>query len=359
VLLDRVDRLRAMAVSSTVAAVAVAALAVVIATGQATIWAMYAALFVVISCETVTDPVTRITVARIVPGRLLDRANSRLEAGRLVAQDCGAAPVAGVLFTVAAVLPVAGAALSYGLCAVLVLTVAVMLRRRTSLVAASEGEGDTGPDQGALRSLGEGFGYVFGQPLTRALALNNAGCMIGVQMATAVLVLYAQDVLGVPAALYGLFVSSVAIGGVLGSVLVSRLIAGLGRRMVMMGGYVGMGLCLVTVGLLPHAWVAAAVWGLLGLCMTLSNIAGSLFYQAVVPSHLRGRTSSASRMLGWGLAPVGALLGGLLGRVDLVLPFLVGGLVMVVTPLVLHRAVAECARLSDTAATELAVDQER
>ncbi|OOC54501.1 MULTISPECIES: MFS transporter [Nocardiopsis] len=359
VLLDRVDRLRAMAVSSTVAAVAVAALAVVIATGQVTMWAMYATLFVVICCETVTDPVTRITVSRIVPGRLLDRANSRMEGGRLVAQDCVATPVAGVLFAVAAVLPVAGTAVSYGLCAVLVVTVALMLRRVPGAAGATESGEGTESGQGVLRSMREGFAYVFGRPLTRGLAFNNAACMIGLQMSTSVLVLYAQDVLGVPAALYGLFLASIAIGGVLGTVLVSRAVTGLGRRAVMMGGYLGMGLCLLAVGLVSNAWFAALAWTLLGLCMTMSNVAGSLFFQAVIPSRVRGRAAAAFRMVGWGLSPVGALLGGLLGRIDLALPFLAGGLVMVVTPLVFRRAVAECARLSDEATVELAADQDR
>jgi MFS family permease len=360
VLLDRVDRLRAMTVSSTVAAIAVTALAVLIATGGATLWALYATIFVVICCETVTDPVTRITVARIVPGRLLDRANSRLEGGRLVAQDCVATPVAGVLFAVAAVLPVAGTALSYALCAVLVVTVALMLRRvpdpagSTGSTGAEESGEGAGSGQGVLRSLREGFAHVFGQPLTRGLAFNNAGSMIGIQMATSVLVLYAQKVLGVPAALYGLFLASIAVGGVLGAVLASRLVAGLGRRAVMMGGYLGMGACLLAVGLVPNAWSAALAWGLMGLCLTVTNVSGSLFFQAVVPSHMRGRATAAFRMIGWGLSPVGALLGGLLGRIDLALPFLVGGLVMVATPLVFRRAVAECARLSDEAVASAA-----
>lgn len=360
VLLDRVDRLRAMTVSSTVAAIAVTALAVLVATGGATLWALYATIFVVVCCETVTDPVTRITVARIVPGRLLDRANSRLEGGRLVAQDCVATPVAGVLFAVAAALPVAGTALTYALCAVLVVTVALMLRRvpapaepTESNGSAESGEG-AGSGQGVLRSLREGFAHVFGQPLTRGLAFNNAGSMIGIQMATSVLVLYAQEVLGVPAALYGLFLASIAVGGVLGAVLASRLVAGLGRRAVMMGGYLGMGACLLTVGLVPNAWSAALAWGLMGLCLTVTNVSGSLFFQAVVPSHVRGRAAAAFRMVGWGLSPVGALLGGLLGRIDLALPFLVGGLVMVATPLVFRGAVAECARLSDEAVASAA-----
>ncbi len=357
VLLDRVDRLRAMTVSSTVAAIAVTALAVLIATGGATLWALYATIFVVICCETVTDPVTRITVSRIVPGRLLDRANSRLEGGRLVAQDCVATPVAGVLFAVAAALPVAGTALSYALCAVLVATVALMLRRVPDLAGSTDavdsGEG-TESGRGVLRSLREGFSYVFGQSPTRGLAFNNAGMMIGTQMATSVLVLYAQKVLGVPEALYGLFLASIAVGGVLGAVLASRLVAGLGRRTAMMCGYLGMGACLLAVGLVPNAWSAALAWGVLGLCMTVTNVSGSLFFQAVVPSHVRGRAAAAFRMVGWGLSPVGALLGGLLGRVDLALPFLVGGLVMVVTPLVFRGSVAECARLCDEAVASAA-----
>jgi MFS family permease len=357
VLLDRVDRLRAMTVSSTVAAIAVTALAVLVATGGATLWALYATIFVVVCCETVTDPVTRITVARIVPGRLLDRANSRLEGGRLVAQDCVATPVAGVLFAVAAALPVAGTALSYALCAVLVVTVVLMLRRVPTPAGATgtaeSGEGAE-PGQGVLRSLREGFAHVFGRPLTRGLAFNNAGSMIGIQMASSVLVLYAQEVLGVPAALYGLFLASIAVGGVLGAVLASRLVAGLGRRAVMMGGYLGMGACLLAVGLVPNAWSAALSWGVLGLCMTVTNVSGSLFFQVVVPSHVRGRAAAAFRMVGWGLSPVGALLGGLLGRIDLALPFLVGGLVMVVTPLVFRGAVAECARLCDEAVVSAA-----
>jgi MFS family permease len=360
VLVDRVDRLRAMAVSSTVAAIAVTALAVLIATGGATLWALYVTIFVVICCETVTDPVTRITVSRIVPGRLLDRANSRLEGGRLVAQDCVATPVAGVLFAVAAALPVAGTALSYALCAVLVVAVALMLRRvpdPAESTDATEGGEGTEAGQGVLRSLREGFAYVFGQPLTRGLAFNNAGMMIGAQTATSVLVLYAQDVLGVPAALYGLFLASIAIGGVLGAVLASRLVANLGRRTAMMGGYLGMGACLLAVGLAPNVWSAALAWGVLGLCMTVTNVSGSLFFQAVVPSHVRGRAAAAFRMVGWGLSPVGALLGGLLGRIDLALPFLVGGLFMVVTPLAFRRAVAECARLSDEATASAAGDR--
>ena len=351
VLLDRVDRFRAMAVANLVAATAVGLLAVAILTGHASLWLLYATLFTVICCETVTDPASRLGVVRLVPPGLLDRANGRLEGGRLVAQDFVAAPVAGVLFAVAAVLPVAGVALSYALCAVLVATIVVILRRTPQKEATPDGGGQA-LARGVWTSLREGFGHVFGDPLLRRLMLNNAGIMIGGQMGAAVLVLYVQHTLGVPPALFGLFLASSAVGGLLGSLWTSRLIGLLGRRAVMMGGYVGMGVCFVLVGVLPNAYVAALAWGVSGLCMVVSNIAASLFFQTVIPDHLRGRASGAFRAIGWGTAPLGALAGGLLGRIDLALPFVVGGLVAVGTALVLRRTVAECARLCDEAVAD-------
>lgn len=350
VLLDRTDRLRAMAVANVVAAGAVGLLAITVLTGHASLGILYATLFTVICCETVTDPASRVSVVRLVPTRLLDRANSRLEGGRLVAQEFAARPIAGILFTVAAVLPVAGAALSYALCAVLTVTVVVLLRR--SSVSVEDGAGADAEDrQGVLLSLREGLGYVFGRSLPRRLMLNNAGIMIGVQMGVAVLVLHVQDDLGVPPALFGLFMASTAVGGILGSVSVARLVHGIGRRAVMMAGYVGMGLSLALVGLVSNAYLAFLAWVVLGVAMALSNVAASPYFQTAVPNHLRGRVSAAFRMVGWGLAPIGALLGGLLGRVDLDLPYLAGGLLVVGVAVVFRGAIAECARLCDEAAS--------
>ncbi|WP_304450869.1 MFS transporter [Nocardiopsis sp. YSL2] len=355
VLIDRVDRMRAMAVANALAAVVVAALTITVATSTATLGVMYAALFAVTCCETVTDPASRIAVTRLVPGRLLDRANSRLEGGRLVAQDCVARPLGGALFAVAAVLPVAGTALSYALCAVLTILI-VVSRRRSGRVGTGRTEPVRGAAVSASRQLREGFGHVFGNPLMRALALNNAAMMIGLQMGTAVLVLHVRHEWGVGAAYFGLFTSSLAVGGVLGAVCAAPLIARLGRRAVLLGGYTVGGLGLALMALLPDAYLGAVVLAVVGLCLALTNIAGSLLFQTMVPDHLRGRASAAFRALGWGLAPVGALAGGLLGRVDLSLPYLVGGLTMVVAVVVFRRVLTEFARRSDESAANLAAD---
>ncbi|GHD28415.1 MFS transporter [Nocardiopsis kunsanensis] len=351
ILLDRVDRMRAMAVANGIAAFTVALLASTVLTGDHTMWALYTALFVVICCETVSDPATRITVPRVVARRNLDRANGRAEGARTVAQEFVGPPVAGILFATVAVLPVAGAVFSYALSAVLAVLVLVLLRRRPEL--SHEDSADrTGEKPGTGNALREGLAYIRQDRLLPSMMACNAACMIGLQCATAVMVLYAQHVLGVPDRFYGVFIGAMAVGGLAGAVVSARLVAVLGRSTVMLGGYLGFSLAMMAVGAFPSVWTAVPALGLLGLCVTASNIAGAPFLQLVVPEHLRGRVSTVLRTVGWGLTPLGALLGGVLGRADLALPFLAGPLFTAVAVLLLRRRIAEASRVMDTAAEQ-------
>jgi hypothetical protein len=65
-------------------------------------------------------------------------------------------------------------------------------------------------------------------------------------------------------------------------------------------------------------WVALAV-GLgqffFGLGLTVFRVAQISVRQALVPDGLLGRVGGALNLLGWGIAPFGALLGGVLGQV--------------------------------------------
>lgn len=67
-----------------------------------------------------------------------------------------------------------------------------------------------------------------------------------------------------------------------------------------------------------------AALAVLGFAVTLGNVILQSLRQAVTPPQLLGRVVSAYRLVGLGAIPVGALVGGLLGRVDLRLPYLAG-----------------------------------
>ncbi|WP_040693916.1 MFS transporter, partial [Nocardiopsis prasina] len=157
------------------------------------------------------------------------------------------------------------------------------------------------------------------------------------------------------AVFFGAFMPPSAIGGVLASLTADRVITRFGRRTSVIGGYLGMAVCFTGVALVGEPYSAFALLAVSGFCMVVSNIAASPYHQTVVPDAVRGRVAGVSRMIGWGVTPLGALAGGLLGRIDLALAFLLGGVIMAGTVLLSRRVIAETARRADLALTEAAV----
>jgi predicted MFS family arabinose efflux permease len=73
--------------------------------------------------------------------------------------------------------------------------------------------------------------------------------------------------------------------------------------------------------------------------------------QAIVPDHLMGRVVSAFRTLAYGAVPLGAVLGGVVGRMFGVrAPFLVGAVVLAATGLlvlpVVNASTVRAARIA-------------
>jgi MFS family permease len=94
------------------------------------------------------------------------------------------------------------------------------------------------------------------------------------------------------------------------------------------------------VGLAPSAWVAAAALAADGLVGAIWNVAQLSLRQVLIPDRLLGRVIGAFRLVGFGPAPVGALLGGVLGRtLGLRSPFVVGAVVLAVVALLALPAV--------------------
>jgi hypothetical protein len=49
-------------------------------------------------------------------------------------------------------------------------------------------------------------------------------------------------------------------------------------------------------------------------------------YHAMIPNEIFGRIHGTRRTIVWGLMPIGGLVGGFIGRVDITLPLIVGGI---------------------------------
>jgi predicted MFS family arabinose efflux permease len=160
---------------------------------------------------------------------------------------------------------------------------------------------------------------VGGRASIPALAIENIVEMAGLAM----LVLLAQDVLGLDARGYGLLLACLAVGGVLGGTVAARL----HRRVGDQGSVVGSILLMSTAWALLAATtlpvVAGAGIALYGLAAVWWNVVTVSFRQAVVPERLQSRVNSAYRLVTWGTLSVGAAAGGVVAA-QLGLRFLYG-----------------------------------
>jgi len=104
---------------------------------------------------------------------------------------------------------------------------------------------------------------------------------------------------------------AMALGAVLASVLVERAVARLGELRVILGGWWTGAAFLAVPVLVPLPWLLFPAATVLGASISAANVASQSVRQRLVPARLLGRVGGASRTLGYGLMPVGAVLAGL------------------------------------------------
>jgi MFS family permease len=321
-LVDRWDRRRVLWTVDLGRCVLVGALAVAVVAGWASIWLLATVGFLLGVGQTLFDS----AVLAIIPALVsrdrarLERANGRLGAVLTAGQYFVGPPAGGVAFKLAAWLPFGADAISFAASAALV----AALRGRF----AAERPG-AGVPAGLRAEIAEGLRFLLGHRVLRALA-GMVGAFSLVYMAgTAILVLFAQEQLGLGNVGFGLLFSALAAGGLPGNLLAPAV----GRRLrsgtILIGGTFVSAAAWLALGLAPTAWVAAAALALVGLVGSIWDVAQLSLRQVLIPDRLLGRVISAIRLIGFGPAPVGALLGGALGRAfGLRAPFVFGSVVL-------------------------------
>jgi MFS family permease len=319
ILIDRIDRRMALALADTVRVVLAVALCALVAAGSLTIWWLYIVIFVYGACETVYDGATRAVVPSIVSRVNLPRANSRIEAGELVVQNFLAGPVTSLLFAVSVLIPLGVNALAFALAAGLALLLPRVASGRQHAVVSSE------PAVAWYRQFIDGYRFIVKSRMLVVLWLVSTITGLAFAFATASYVLFVLNSLQVPEAWFGIFMLSGAVGGITGSVLANRLknLWGAGTTMAVMSVLGGM--TFIAMGLWPEAWGVAIFFALSSGSTTIWNILVMSLRQSIVPGHLLGRVHGTWRTLLWGVMPIGSLLGGLVGRIDLSLPLIIGG----------------------------------
>jgi predicted MFS family arabinose efflux permease len=331
-LVDRLDRRRLMVAVDLVRCLLLGLLGVAVVLDAVTVPLLYAVFFAVGVAETLFDNAAVSILPSVVARERLPKANGRLLGARTVAQDLAGPPLGGLLFALAAAVPFLLDAGTFAAAAALV----AAMRGRFRVERAVEETPTT------LRSeIAEGLRWLWRSRLLRILALA-IGLMNVTLMATAsILVLVAQERLGLGPAGYGLLFSSMAVGGVAASLVVERIVGWLGPATTMRVGLVIEASTHLVLALARSPLVAGAILALFGFHAVTWSVTSVSLRQELVPERLLGRVNSAYAAFAYGGTSLGALVGGLLARrFGLTAPFWCSFVAMALLALVAWRVLS-------------------
>jgi MFS family permease len=338
-LVDRLDRRRVMVGVDALRGLVIGALGLVVWLDAASIPLLYVVFFVLGWAETMFDNAAIALLPAVVPTERLERANGRLLGARIVTNELAGPPLGGLLFALAAALPFLLDAGSFVAAAALVAAIPGGFRA-DQLAAAST----------TLRAdIAEGLRWLWRQELLRLLAVAIAIMNLTLTATTSIMVLVAQERLGLGPVGYGLLLSSLAVGGITGSLVAERVIGRLGAATAMRVGLVIEASTHLVLASSRSPLVVGAILALFGVHAVVWSVITLSLRQAIVPGYLLGRVNSAYLLLSAGSPALGALLGGVLARAfGLTAPFwfafaLVGLLAVVAWP-VLSSARVRAAR---------------
>jgi MFS family permease len=174
------------------------------------------------------------------------------------------------------------------------------------------------PSHGRLsmgpRAAAEGLRFVFGRPLIRSSMLLDFFATFFAS-ATALLPIFAQDILHVDARGYGLLSAATAAGAVLTSFIMVPAIEHIERRgRTLIVAACVYGLVTIAFGLSTSFWLSFACLFLAGAADMISTVLRQVIRQIATPNEMRGRMTSVNMMFFMGGPQLGELEAGLVAQ---------------------------------------------
>ena len=298
---DRLDRRVVIMTMNGVRAVLLVGLVAVVWTGHVNIWLVLVALFAMGTAEVFADTTASTLVPMLGDKPDLGIANARIMAGLITANQLAGPALGAVLFAVGTAVPFTLQAACVALGVVLV-----------SRIGTPPGAVREDVDSHIRQDIAEGMRWLVGNRPVRTLALVIVTFNVTFAAPMSVLVLWAQERVGIDAAGYGLLTTASAVGGIVATVSYGRLerrvpLATLMRVALLCEVVFHLALAFTTsfpvaLALMVFFGAYAFVWG------TLSNAVR----QRAVPTGLQGRVSSVYMICVMGGMLLGSLLGGLI-----------------------------------------------
>ncbi|SHG18842.1 MFS-type transporter involved in bile tolerance, Atg22 family [Jatrophihabitans endophyticus] len=305
VLVDRVRRRPLLVATDLARGALLIAVPVLAVTGGLTIAVLAGFLVVFGLLSVVNDAATQSLLPRLVPVRLLTRANARLDQSDAVAQSGGPALAGGVVALLTAPWAVLVDAVSYLLSGLLLLRVHVVEPPSARLSL-----------RGVGREAREGLRWIYRHRTLRPYALGTHAWFLCFAVVNVVVPPFALRTLHLGAVGLGIALAAGGVGALLGALAAPGLGARWGAGRVVIAGHAGTA---VAVALLALSWGPGAGWLVfgvgelaLGLAMGSANANEMAYKQSITPDRLQGRSNAIMRSTNRAMIVVGAPLGGLL-----------------------------------------------
>ncbi|MCK8438718.1 MFS transporter [Streptomyces sp. D2-8] len=307
-LADRIDRRLIIVAGNVVRAAGFALLVLTLAADVRSIAVLYVAVFLAGTAETLVDNAALTVPPRLVRRSDLERANGRLFATQSAINNFIGPTAGAALFALSAVMVFSSTAGLFALGALAAVTLPRMMP------TASDTSGDKHTPGEVVRSIREGWSYFWNHRLLRRVAFISGSINLFSSATGGLLVLLVTGPMGVPASWYGLFIAVPAVGAVLGSLIAARVVPAIGGGPVTWLAALVPAASYVVLGLSGNVVLSEIVMFLAAVATALNQIVVSTLRQAAVPDGLLGRVTAGYRLIVLGAVPVGALLGGALGR---------------------------------------------
>ncbi len=301
VVADVADRRRLMILTQSVMLISSALLTLVTIGGIRSVWPIYILTGIASGATAFDIPARQALMPTLVPPSDFPNAVSLSLIVFNVAMIAGPS-MAGFL------LASTGPEVVYGINAVSFLAVILALMlMKTSGRVFPEAEQAT---RVGFTALKEGLKFVWNAPvIVQTMTLDFAATFFA--SATALLPIFAQEILAVGARGLGLLAAAPAVGSVVTGLVMARLGHFRSQGKLVIASVAIFGLATIAFGISRIFWLSLLMLGLTGASDTVSTILRQTIRQLSTPNHLRGRMTSINMVFFMGGPQLGELEAGL------------------------------------------------
>lgn len=279
--------------------------------------------------EVTRDNAAQAFLPQIVSKDNLPKANGRLFGIEIVTNNFLGTPVGGFLIGLSLITPF--------IFDTLLMLVSVFFI--TGIKGKFERVENINKDQKTSEMIKEGVEWLKNNTLLKRLAVYTGIANFFGSMQFPIMILFAQELIGLNAIQYSFLAYGAAIGGLVGSQVANKINARLEESRTLLISVALFGIGMFAPYLTTNPFVVAGSFGLSSFGSVLWNVQAVSIRQALIPDNLLGRVNSVYRLLALGLNPIGAIFGGTIVKIldnsfsrefALRFPFLLGGIFMLI-----------------------------